>query len=116
MDSPVPHPLHGDGLDEEFLAYDGTLRMTVPLSLATNLGPLTLAFELTYQACTGDTLFSARSRPTGAASDRIGPDSRLTSAQANAGPCSSAPSATPACPASAPICSPIDCGSSTSTV
>lgn len=57
VDSPVAHPLHVDGLDEEFLAYDGTIRITVPVVITSNLGPIILAAELAYQTCSETTCF-----------------------------------------------------------
>jgi peroxiredoxin len=55
IDLPAPHRFHMDGLDEEFLVYEGTFRMTVPMMLTSNLGSTSLGFELGFQTCTRTT-------------------------------------------------------------
>lgn len=52
---PAPHPFRVDGLNEDLVVYEGTVRMTVPLLFTSNLGPTTLALELAYQTCTETT-------------------------------------------------------------
>jgi DsbC/DsbD-like thiol-disulfide interchange protein len=56
-DRPAPRSFRVDGLDEDFLVYEGTLLMTVPVLFTSNVGPTTLALEVAYQACTDTTCF-----------------------------------------------------------
>ncbi len=57
IDRPAPRSFHVEGVDDEFLVYEGTFRMTVPLMLTTNLGLTKLLLELAYQTCTKTTCF-----------------------------------------------------------
>jgi len=57
IDMPAPNPFRVEGLDEEFLVYQRTLRVTVPLLFTTNLGPTTLVLELAFQTCSQTTCF-----------------------------------------------------------
>jgi DsbC/DsbD-like thiol-disulfide interchange protein len=52
MELPPPHPFRVEGIDEEFLAYEGDVNATVPFAILANQGPVTLKVRVGYQACT----------------------------------------------------------------
>ena len=49
---PPARPFTVTGLDESFLAYEGTVHGTLPFVLTQNLGPTTIEVRLRYQSCT----------------------------------------------------------------
>jgi hypothetical protein len=49
---PPPHPLRIEGIDEEFLVYNGAVEAVVPFDLVPFQETATLAVEVRYQACT----------------------------------------------------------------
>jgi peroxiredoxin len=49
---PPARPLTMEGLDEQFLAYHGSVRATVPLQFTQNLGEASVVLQMEYQACT----------------------------------------------------------------
>lgn len=57
IDMPAPRPFHVAGLDERFLVYTGSVRMTLPIMFTSNLGATTLVAELAFQTCTDTTCF-----------------------------------------------------------
>ena len=54
---PEPHPYRVEGLDEQFLAYEGEIRGELPLFITQNNGDLTLDLTVSYQACTDTECF-----------------------------------------------------------
>jgi peroxiredoxin len=48
---PAPHPFSVDGLDEQFHAYDGTVRLAVPLTFGLAAANQTIEATIRYQAC-----------------------------------------------------------------
>jgi peroxiredoxin len=57
LELPEPHPYRVEGLDEQFQAYEGELRGSLPLALTQNIGDVTLDLTLSYQACTDSECF-----------------------------------------------------------
>ncbi|MBI2324146.1 MAG: redoxin domain-containing protein [Chloroflexi bacterium] len=51
---PDPRPFRVAGLDERFVIHEGTVRGTVPLFLARNVGSVELTIGVRYQACSAD--------------------------------------------------------------
>lgn len=51
---PDPRPFRVAGLDERFVIHEGTVRGTVPLFLARNVGSVELVIGVRYQACSAD--------------------------------------------------------------
>jgi hypothetical protein len=51
---PTPHPLRTAWLDEELMAYDGTIILTTALTFAEQRADLTVTATLHFQSCTMD--------------------------------------------------------------
>ncbi|MGI8854348.1 MAG: protein-disulfide reductase DsbD domain-containing protein [Thermomicrobiales bacterium] len=51
---PAPHPLHTVWLDDELMAYDGTITLTTALTFAEQREDLTITATLHVQSCTMD--------------------------------------------------------------
>ena len=51
IELPTPHPYRVEGLDEQFTAYEGEIRGSLPFFITQNLGDLTLEISVSYQAC-----------------------------------------------------------------
>ncbi|MBI3979130.1 MAG: redoxin domain-containing protein [Chloroflexi bacterium] len=51
VELPAPRPFQVEGLDEQFLVYEGTVRGSIPVVLFQNLGDVTLTLRVRYQAC-----------------------------------------------------------------
>lgn len=51
LDAPAPRPFQVAGLDEQFFVYDGTVRVTVPLTFTIATEDQTLEVMIRYQAC-----------------------------------------------------------------
>ncbi len=49
---PPSRPFTVQGLDEQFMAYAGSVRTTVPLQFTQNLGQTSVVLQVHYQACT----------------------------------------------------------------
>ena len=49
---PAPHPFAIEGLDEQFVVYEESVRATIPVRFTKNLGPTALTLRANYQACT----------------------------------------------------------------
>lgn len=54
---PEPRPYKVEGLDEQFMAYDGEIRGELPLYINQNSGDVTLEVTVSYQACTDTECF-----------------------------------------------------------
>ena len=54
---PEPHPYRVEGLDEQFMAYDGEIRGELPLFINQDSGDVTLDITVSYQACTDSECF-----------------------------------------------------------
>ena len=49
---PPPHPFRIDGLDEQFMVYEGAVALALPITFGTrDAGDLTLHITVRYQAC-----------------------------------------------------------------
>jgi DsbC/DsbD-like thiol-disulfide interchange protein len=48
---PAAHPLQIEGLDEQFLVYEGTVETVVPCVILSNAGDLDVSVRVRYQAC-----------------------------------------------------------------
>jgi peroxiredoxin len=57
-DVPAPHPFRVEGLDEEFVVFEGKVQTTIPLRFMKNLGQTLLTLQVAYQACTASLCFS----------------------------------------------------------
>ncbi|MEZ4523483.1 MAG: redoxin domain-containing protein [Thermomicrobiales bacterium] len=54
---PEPHPYTVEGLDEQFMAYEGEIRGSLPFFIMQNAGDLALEVTFSYQACTATECF-----------------------------------------------------------
>lgn len=54
---PEPHPFQVEGIDEQFVVYEGRVVATIPFQVASNLGDLTLSVGVRYQACTSSVCY-----------------------------------------------------------
>lgn len=54
---PEPHAYKVEGLDEQFMAYEGEIRGSLPFYITQNAGDLTLEITVSYQACTDTECF-----------------------------------------------------------
>lgn len=52
VEGPAPRPFRVEGLDEEFVVYEGTVRLGLPLTFTRRAGDRTLGVTVRYQACT----------------------------------------------------------------
>lgn len=52
LELPQPFPYRVEGLDEQFMAYEGEIRGILPFYITQNHGDLTLEINVSYQACT----------------------------------------------------------------
>jgi len=48
---PEPHPMRIEGLDEQFLVYDGQVTVAVPVTFLMREGDQVLQVSISYQAC-----------------------------------------------------------------
>jgi DsbC/DsbD-like thiol-disulfide interchange protein len=51
LDAPSPSLFQVAGLHEQFVVYDGLVRLTVPLTFPTATGDVTIEAAVRYQAC-----------------------------------------------------------------
>lgn len=54
---PELHPYRVEGLDDQFMAYQGEIRGSLPFFITGNLGDLTVEVFVSYQACTDSECF-----------------------------------------------------------
>ncbi|CAN5505663.1 hypothetical protein BH23CHL2_BH23CHL2_24640 [soil metagenome] len=54
---PEPHLYRVEGLNEQFMAYEGEIRGSLPFHITQNNGELTLEITVSYQACTDSECF-----------------------------------------------------------
>ncbi len=57
LELPDPHPYKVEGIDEQFMAYEGEVRGSLPVYINRNAGDLTLNLTVSYQACTDSECF-----------------------------------------------------------
>ena len=55
---PAPHPYHVVGLAEEFFVYEGTIKVSLPVTLTEEGGDQTLQVTVHYQACSETDCFA----------------------------------------------------------
>jgi DsbC/DsbD-like thiol-disulfide interchange protein len=58
---PEPQPYAVQGLDEQFMAFEGEIRGELPLFINQNSGDVTLEVTVSYQACTDSECFAPSS-------------------------------------------------------
>jgi peroxiredoxin len=51
LEAPTPTPFQVTGLDEQFMVYDGLVRLAVPLTFPKAVGNVTVEVLVRYQAC-----------------------------------------------------------------
>jgi len=51
VEAPLPRPFRVAGLDEQFLVYDDTVRLTVPLTFTQRVGDQVVAVTVSYELC-----------------------------------------------------------------
>jgi len=54
---PEPHPFRAEGLDEDFLVYEGIIDALVPFNIVPHREQATLSVTVSYQACTDSTCY-----------------------------------------------------------
>lgn len=56
-EAPTPRPFRVEGLDEDFVVYEGNVRLALPLTFTQRVGDRTVGVTVRYQACTASECF-----------------------------------------------------------